>query len=130
MQETRWYSRDGSYRLRRVTDARTELEKLLALYQKGLAKPLQFFPRSAWKLINTGKPADALNVWQGNRDRFFGENSDPAYQLALRGLQNPLGKAFTELAQTIYQPMLSHLHDDRVGSLLERSFLAQRPAPP
>ena len=130
MQETRWYSRDGSYRLRRVTDARTELEKLLALYQKGLAKPLQFFPRSAWKLINTGKPADALNVWQGNRDRSFGENSDPAYQLALRGLQNPLGKVFTELAQTIYQPMLSHLDDDRVGSLLERAFLAQRPAPP
>jgi len=129
MQETRWYSRDGMYRLRRVTDARSELAKLLTLYQKGLAKPLQFFPRSAWKLISTGKPADALNIWQGNRERPFGENSDPAYQLALRGLQNPLGEAFSELAQTIYQPMLSHLDDERVGSLLERACGAQRPAP-
>jgi exodeoxyribonuclease V gamma subunit len=90
---------------------------LLDLYRAGLREPLHFYPRSAWAFVKTGKTTDALNEWQCTRNQPFGESADPAYQLALRGVANPINPRFSELALRIYQPLLDHLEDARLTNL-------------
>ena len=117
LKETRWYSRDGIYRLRTVVDPKSILSKLIALYRTGLSQPLHFYPRSAWALATTGKTTEALKTWQCTRNHPFGESADPAYQLALRDVNNPLDPKFAELALQIYQPLLDHLEDARLTDM-------------
>jgi exodeoxyribonuclease V gamma subunit len=117
LKETRWYSRDGIYRLRTVVDPKSILSKLIALYRTGLSQPLHFYPRSAWALATTGKTSEALKTWQCTRNQPFGESADPAYQLALRDVNNPLDPQFAELALQIYQPLLDHLEDVRLTDM-------------
>jgi len=93
------------------------MAQLIALYRTGLSEPLHFYPRSAWALANTGKITEALKTWQCTRNHPFGESADPAYQLALRGVNNPIGPQFAELALQIYQPLLDHLEDARLTDL-------------
>jgi exodeoxyribonuclease V gamma subunit len=119
--ETRWHSRDGMYRLSAVVDPKSILTQLIALYRTGLSQPLHFYPRSAWALAKTGrtgKTTDALKTWQCTRNQPFGESADPAYQLALRGVNNPIDPQFAELARQIYQPLLDHLEDARLTGLV------------
>jgi len=111
--ETRWHSRDGIYRLRTVVNPKSILAQLIALYRTGLSQPLHFYPRSAWALAKTEKTTEALRTWQCTRNQPFGESADPAYQLALRGVHNPIDPQFAELAWQIYQPLLDHLEDAR-----------------
>jgi exodeoxyribonuclease V gamma subunit len=115
--ETRWYSRDGDYRLRTVTNPKRALARLIALYRVGLSRPLHFYPRSSWALATTGKTNEALKKWQCTRNQPFGESADQAYQLALRGVNNPLDLQFAELAKEIFQPILDHLDDSRLKDL-------------
>jgi exodeoxyribonuclease V gamma subunit len=117
LKETSWYSRDGIYRLRTVVNPKSIMAQLIALYRTGLSEPLHFYPRSAWALANTGKITEALKTWQCTRNHPFGESADPAYQLALRGVNNPIGPQFAELALQIYQPLLDHLEDARLTDL-------------
>jgi exodeoxyribonuclease V gamma subunit len=83
----------------------------------GLSEPLHFYPRSAWASANTKKTAEALKTWQCTRNHPLGESADPAYQLALRGVNNPIDLQFAELAMQIYQPLLDHLEDARLTDL-------------
>jgi exodeoxyribonuclease V gamma subunit len=117
LRETCWYSRDGIYRLRAVVDPKSILAQLIALYRTGLSQPLHFYPRSAWALAKTEKTTEALKTWQCTRNQPFGESADPAYQLALRGVNNPIDQQFAELALQIYQPLLDHLEDARLTGL-------------
>jgi len=114
---THWHSRDGAYRLRAVANPKPLLMSLIDLYRAGLREPLHFYPRSAWAFVKTGKTTDALNEWQCTRNQPFGESADPAYQLALRGIANPINPQFSELALRIYQPLLDHLEDARLTNL-------------
>ena len=118
LRETCWYSRDGIYRLRAVVDPKSILAQLIALYRTGLSQPLHFYPRSAWALAKTGKTTEALKTWQCTRNQPFGESADPAYQLALRGVHHPIDPQFAELARQIYEPLLDHLEDARLGGLV------------
>jgi len=115
--ETCWYSRDGTYRLRTVVNPKSIMAQLITLYRTGLSEPLRFYPRSAWALASTGKTTEALKTWQCTRNHPFGESADPAYQLALRGVNNPIDPKFAELALQIYQPLLDHLEDARLSDL-------------
>lgn len=112
--ETLWHSRDGSYRLEACADARAELAALLRLYRDGLRAPLHFYPKAAWQYVKSGgNRHKALDVWRAGERNPFGEEGDPAYRLALRGVADPLDAAFAACADTVFGGMKACLKDAR-----------------
>lgn len=112
--ETRWISRDGSFRFTDCRDARAVLETLLALYRRGLSEPIHFFPKSAWKYIQSGRDVGkAQQVWHPGWGDARGEDAHEAYRLALRGVGAPLDADFKACAETVFGPARDHLDDPR-----------------
>ncbi len=112
---TRWISRDGGFRFGPVDDAQDALSQLLQLYARGLCEPVHFFPKSAWAFM-VGDQS-----WPKARARWFstprtphGEDSDPAYTLALRGVDDPLDADFQACAVSVFGPLRACLDDPRV----------------
>jgi exodeoxyribonuclease V gamma subunit len=108
--ETLWLTRDGGYRLPALgaAEARAELSELVGLYRRGWQRPLRFFPRAAWAYadkLGEGRDA-ALNAadqaWSPKEWGYY-ESSEPAYQLALRGVAQPLDAEFEAAAVTVFQ---------------------------
>lgn len=111
---THWLSRDGEFRFEPVADASAQLQQLLRLYRRGLSRPLPFFPKSAWEYIdNSENIRAALNRWTTSMYRQHGEDSDPAYRLALRGNPDPLDGEFETVARLVYLPLLQSMNDPR-----------------
>ncbi len=107
---TQWLSLEEPRRFGPRPDAREQLAELLRLYRRGLCEPLPFFPKSAWKYLTGGRSvskANAQGAWQVIKRNPFAEGADPAYQLAFRGVVDPLADTdFYELAEQIFKPML------------------------
>src|SRR5512135_3303846 len=115
--QTTWHSRDGRYVLPPIDDARERLDGLLGLYREGLRRPLHFFPKSAWKYVSEGgNLSRAAGAWHTTRFNEHGEDRDPAYRLALRGVEDPLDDEFTECAKAVFRPLLDVIADDRLES--------------
>lgn len=93
-----------------VPDAAARLAELLALYRRGLQAPLHFFPRTAWSFVRQGQATyPAEQAWHGAGD-WPGESDDPAYRLALRGVDDPLWDSdFEQLAAQVFDPLLEHI---------------------
>jgi exodeoxyribonuclease V gamma subunit len=112
---TTWHSRDGHYVLPQLEDARAQLGVLLELYRDGLHRPLHFFPKSAWSYMSEGESlTKAASTWLSTSFRPYGEDRDPAYRLALRGVDEPLDDEFERCAVTLFGPMLKVIEDDRL----------------
>jgi exodeoxyribonuclease V gamma subunit len=105
---TRNVARNGmrTYAAMDAGEAKAHLTELVALYRQGLRAPLAFYPKSAWALVQNGD-SKARQAWFGSPD-FGGERDQPAYQLALRGIDDPLGGDFERLATTVF----GHIPDD------------------
>jgi exodeoxyribonuclease V gamma subunit len=105
---TRSVARDGTrtFPAMDAGDAKAHLAELVALYRQGLRAPLEFYPKSAWALVQNGD-SKARQAWFGSRD-FGGERDRPAYQLALRGIDDPLGGEFERLATTVFGHIPDH----------------------
>ncbi|GAB6047580.1 exodeoxyribonuclease V subunit gamma [Methyloparacoccus murrellii] len=107
--ETRWIARDGGYRLPPCEDAREWLTVLLRLYRDGWTRPLHFYPRAAWAYVDrhASDPDQALaaarRVWEVNAQG-YGESLQPAYRLALRGVEQPLDRDFEDTALAVLRP--------------------------
>lgn len=113
---TCWISRDGQYRLAAVADARDSLEGLMRLYRLGLSRPLHFFPKSALQFMaNEQDLKFAHRTWTSSKFSPFGEDRDLAYQLALRGVADPLDTEFEDAAVTVFAPLLRSLTDPRLA---------------
>ena len=113
---TTWYSRNGCYVLPPVAGAHASLDALLRLYRDGLHRPLHFFPKSAWAyLVNGESLAKAVAIWQSTSCRPYGEDRDPAYRLALRGVDAPLDDEFVACAKAVFGPLLAVIEDDRLN---------------
>ncbi len=113
--ETRWISRDGSFRFTACSEARVILERLLVLYRRGLSEPIHFFPRSAWEYIKHGLDIrKAHEMWHDPSGNFPGEDTHEAYRLALRGAGQPLDADFRECAEAVFGTALAHLDDPRL----------------
>ncbi|HPP46592.1 MAG TPA: exodeoxyribonuclease V subunit gamma, partial [Accumulibacter sp.] len=112
---TTWHTRGGHYRLRpcAADAARRHLGELLTLYRDGLCQPLPFFPKSAWAYVNADDNAlaAAQRAWHHARHFAWGEEADPAYQLAWRGVADPLDERFVDCAQRVFTPLLAHLEE-------------------
>ena len=114
---TRWLSRDGEFALRPCERPHEVLHTLLRLYRDGLREPLAFFPKSAWVYASEGESVSgATTTWRATKDRPWGEETDPAYRLALRGRPDPMGDGFADFAAhalAVFGPLLACLDDDR-----------------
>ncbi|WP_151445795.1 exodeoxyribonuclease V subunit gamma [Lacisediminimonas profundi] len=108
--KTEWLARNGRFGFNPVEDPAALLQQLIALYRRGLSQPLHFFPKSAWESIKKDNPNAARSKWTGGM--FAGEGDDAAYQLALRGLPDPLDGEFAELSETVLVTMKRHLDSD------------------
>ena len=73
-----------------------------------MCEPLPFFPKAAWSYVVNGESTfSAQRVWNVTRSTSFAEGADPAYQLAFRGVADPLADTdFYQLAADIFMPML------------------------
>jgi exodeoxyribonuclease V gamma subunit len=112
---TLWHSRDGHYLLPPIADAHEQLNALLKLYRDGLHRPLHFFPRSAWSYcVNKRSLSMASSVWLSTSYRRYGEDRDPAYRLALRGVEAPLDEDFFSCATAVFGPQLQIIEDARL----------------
>jgi exodeoxyribonuclease V gamma subunit len=100
---TRNVTRQGTrtYPPLRPAEAKEHLARLLALYREGLARPVHFFPKSAWALLQDGDSA-ARQKWTGGNSPFGGERDNAANELALRGVDDPLDDEFRETAATVF----------------------------
>lgn len=113
--ETLWLSRNGSYRLLPCDEAGDILKELVRLYRRGLREPAHFFPKSAWKYIEGNQNlSKAVGAWRSTRDRPYGEEEDPAYRLALRGMADPIDDDFMKCAERVFGTMIQCLKDERL----------------
>ncbi len=114
---TVWHSRDGTFRiapLGSAAAAHARLHALVALHAKGLAAPLPFFPKASWASAR-GKASEARSAWNGP-PQWVGESGDPAFALAFRGVEDPLGGDFEKTARSVFGGLLDDniLDDPRV----------------
>jgi exodeoxyribonuclease V gamma subunit len=107
---TRWLSSDGEFSLAPCTDAAARLQQLMALYRQGLSEPLHFYPRTSWA-FQRGGHGKARAAWQSTHT--WAEGDDPAYRLALRGVDEALDGQFEALARSVYEPLQAVLQDER-----------------
>ncbi len=104
---------DAPRRFEPRPDARERLTDLVQLYKRGLIEPLPFFPKAAWKFVSSGQRESAARAaWQVTKDKPFAEAADAAYQLAFRGVADPLADTdFYDVAAAIFEPMLEEKGD-------------------
>ena len=106
---TVWQARDGQYQLPAISAPAEALQTLLQGYAQGLCSPAYFFARTAWAYVsNNDSRSKAEATWRTSRQRPFAESSDAAYQLALRGLPDPLREGFPRFhasAHAVFDPL-------------------------
>jgi exodeoxyribonuclease V gamma subunit len=113
--ETRWISRNGSFRFTDCREAQAILEGLLRLYRRGLREPIHFFPKSAWEYIKCGRNlGKARGEWHKTFGDARGEDTHAAYRLALRGSADPLDADFQACAETVFGTARAYLEDARL----------------
>ncbi|MEO8133278.1 MAG: exodeoxyribonuclease V subunit gamma, partial [Betaproteobacteria bacterium] len=112
--QTIWHSRDGHYILSPCPNAKEQLAELLSLYRAGLNRPLHFFPKSAWKFIESRNLGHARSKWYSTRQYPWGEDRDAAYRLALRGVPDPIDDQFEDLASLVFAPLRRNITDPRL----------------
>lgn len=113
------HTTDGTLRLRPIQNAAEVLRALLQLYARGLRSPLPLFAETSWEYatrkdgVKGGRtdPLDAArSVWQGS-EQHGGESEDGWYQLAFRGVDDPLDEVFEEVALAVARPIFPVLEE-------------------
>jgi exodeoxyribonuclease V gamma subunit len=99
-----------------VDRARERLEELLDLYWTGMHRPLRFFPRTACEFAKHGEVNYKVDVvWRGSYPEYRGEGTDPYFDLAFRGVENPLDDEFVAIAKTIFGSMQSVMREEAIA---------------
>lgn len=97
-----------------LEDARSELQKLLSYYLKGMTEPLKFFLQTSAKygerFLRNGRHEEALQAarvdWEGS-DFSRGERDDHYYKLCFRHI-DPLDDTFASIAVDIFRSLHTH----------------------
>jgi exodeoxyribonuclease V gamma subunit len=101
--------RDISVRFSRCAAARAHLKTLMSLYHAGLQAPLPFFPVTSSAYMDKEEMGAARKKWK-NPMEHNSEGSDRFHALALRGVNEPLGKDFVRYAKVVMAPMREAIH--------------------
>lgn len=116
---TIFHGTDLTVRFQPVADAADQLSALLASYAQGISAPLRYFPETSWEFavrtdgIKGGRTEPlqaARNVWLGS-DYNRPESGDRWFQLAFRGVDDPLDAEFERLALAVVRPMLQSMEE-------------------
>jgi exodeoxyribonuclease V gamma subunit len=107
--------RDAAFTFRPVAAGRRILADLLALFRRGLAAPLHFFPESSLAYFKSlqKQPADDAAALFRARQRWVqsdfsaGESEDPYYRLCFEH-SDPLDADFRSLAAAVFEPLFNH----------------------
>jgi exodeoxyribonuclease V gamma subunit len=105
---------DSGVEYRPPDDAVQTLERLLALYWKGLSEPIPFFPQSSFayaRSILDGKPEEAAlkaarREWEG--ERYKSAEKDEAHVALCFRDKEPLDAEFERFALEVFGPLLEH----------------------
>jgi exodeoxyribonuclease V gamma subunit len=91
------------------------LEGLILIFEKGLVKPVHFFPETslafARAIIERNSSQEAAmgaarRVWQGDGEYWAGESDNAYYRRCFEG-QDPLDNEFREFALTVFEPLFA-----------------------
>jgi exodeoxyribonuclease V gamma subunit len=104
---------DATINLPPVEDCRQLLDRLLALYRKGMSYPVKFFPESSLEYAKKARDpkkagkalADARGKWHGS-EYFPGEASDSHCRRCF-GEDEPLDEEFVATALEVWEPLLA-----------------------
>lgn len=107
----------ASYEFPPMSDATKLLADLLALYWRGLEKPLRLFPRTSWSFVEklfSGKDKKSAHYlaakdWKGkeNDPESRGEREDPYIKLAFRNTADVLDEEWETLSRRVFEPIFS-----------------------
>jgi exodeoxyribonuclease V gamma subunit len=105
----------AGYEFPPIKNANEVLADLLALYWRGLCRPLPLFPRTSWAFaerIALGKPEEnaryaAGQIWRGNEREGRGEREDPYIRLAFRSVNDPLDQEWEKTSRRVFTPIFS-----------------------
>ncbi len=115
---TTWHSRDGHYVLppRRRTRVRSS-QRCSGSTATGCIARSTSSRNRAWTYVVEGGSLVPRphGKWQSTSASTLGEDRDPAYRLALRGVDDPLDAEFVECATTVFEPLLDG-HRRRQGA--------------
>lgn len=107
---TQWIARTGGYELPALANAQDHLVTLITLYRDGQTRPLPFFPKSAWAYVDAWDEADPPKALKAAKKKWevgysgYGESTDSAYALALRGVTEALDDDFERCAKAVFLP--------------------------
>ena len=104
---------DTAVNLPPIEGCRELLDRLLALYRKGMRSPVRFFPETSLEYAKKARDpkkagkalSDARGKWSGN-EFVPGEGSD-LHCLRCFGEEAPLDEEFTTTALEVWEPLLS-----------------------
>lgn len=104
----------NAWLFRPLENGKSELQKLLSYYVKGITEPLKFFPQTSTKyaerFLQNGRHEDAMKAarddWDGSGFK-HGEREDPYYKLCFRNV-DPLDDIFASIAVDIFRPLNTH----------------------
>ncbi|AFJ02289.1 Exodeoxyribonuclease V gamma chain [Methylophaga frappieri] len=117
--ETRLITEDNMLHFLPVNNVTPVLNKLLDYYWQGCHQPLKFFDKASlayFRGVIAGKGDAAIEqarkVWSSGNLHVTSEQDDPYYQLLYP--DSPLDDLFTEIAEQIYQDIVSHLQGGKL----------------
>lgn len=105
-------------------DSKKLLKDLLALYRRGLEKPLPFFPQSSWayidKLLARDDEEKAMKEANGkflDNFKFTGEkNNDTWFSTCFSGFDlYGLEKEFRSLSKRVYEPLIEVSREEAIN---------------
>jgi exodeoxyribonuclease V gamma subunit len=118
--ESRLICTDKIWRLAPVQAPDDPLVTLLGLFQRGMCRPVHYFPESSYQYARSlywrGRNATqalkaARNAWQGNDFApAWAESTDPYFDICFR-YSDPIDDAFQEHACAMWQPLFQHLSE-------------------
>jgi len=113
-----WYiARDAAFAFTPVSNGHMILKTLLAIFWEGMAEPIHFFPASSYAyaeqvILYSRKREAGLKSAEKKwiNERSWSESADPYIAFCFEGL-NPLDNRFETLAESVFSPIMAHLHE-------------------
>ncbi|MCX8109809.1 MAG: exodeoxyribonuclease V subunit gamma, partial [Syntrophorhabdaceae bacterium] len=111
-----YLSMNETHSFKPINNGEDIIKSLLKVYEEGIKTPISFFPETSFRYAEQLKKkghgaalASAKNKWKNeNKEGEPAESEDPYYRFCF-GDYEPLDEAFTEISNTVLEPLLEHM---------------------